>query len=176
LNNAKPPTVDDYDKATKIAEEAFQVAGKKVKIEKQTTIAAVVGVADKKSRCGVIYRNPKRSTTFNFTLEPKHEDIDGEITIGKPAEPHTCLNMSAAFLEGIQLAFTVGRLNAIVESRGLLRTSPEAKQAQAAQMRIGRLNAEIKNYDNMFDIKYRPERPDLFEVVRDTEEIFSETQ
>lgn len=159
---------DDYDKATKIAEDIFMRAGKAVKIEKQTTIAAVIGVADRKSRCGVIFRNPKRATTFNFTIEPKNEPHS------KPADPTHCLNMTGAYLEGIQLAFTVGRLNVMIESRKLSKTSPEAKQAQAAQLRIGRLNAEIKNYENMFDLKYRPERPDLFNVIRDTESVLDD--
>lgn len=159
---------DDYDRATKIAEDAFLQAGKAVQIVKETTIAAVIGVTDKKARCGLIFRNPKHSTTFNFTLMPQ------EIATArdpKPAEPHICMNMCAAFLEGIQLAFTVGKLNYAVEANQLTKASAEYRQAQAAQRRIGRLNSEIKNYENMYDATYRPEQPDLFMVIKDSQEV-----
>jgi hypothetical protein len=158
---------EEYDEAVKIAEQAFLKAGRAVRIDKQTNIAAVIGVNNKKSRCGLVQRNPRRSTTFNFTLEPKLDEMTGKTMI---ADPHTCLNMCAAFLEGIQLSFTIGRLNLEIRHKQLSRTDPMTRQANAAQLRIGRLNGEIKGYRNLYETKFRPEQPDFMMIVEDTEE------
>ena len=83
-----------------------------------------------------------------------------------------CLNMSAAYLESIQLAFKAGQLSAKSKAYNMSRAAPESLQAERARRRIGRLNAEIKSYENRFDIRYRPERPDVFQIMDDTEVRF----
>jgi dsDNA-binding SOS-regulon protein len=160
---------DEYDKAVSIAENIFLQAGKAVKIEKDTNIAAVISVADTKARCGLIMRGAKRPSTFSISLD----STTATATIKKP-EAHMCLNMSAAFLEAIQLAFVAGQIKAKTAVFGLTKASDEARQAEHARKRIGRLNAEIKSYENMFNVRYRPERPDLFHIIDEAYTMFVE--
>ena len=162
---------DEYDEAVKIAEGVFLKAGKAVEIEKETNIAAVIGVSDFKARCGLILRGPQKSSTFNFSFDPKNDGVAGA---EKPF-PHICLNMCAAFLEGIQLAFLVGRLKALIRNKNLSKSSEESRQMTSASRRIGRLNSEIKSYENTFEVRFRPERPDMFQIIEDTERMFLES-
>jgi hypothetical protein len=158
---------DEYDKAVLIAEDIFLQAGKAVKIDKDTNIAAVISVTDSRARCGLIMRGAKRPSTFSISLENNSDTK----AIKRP-EPHMCLNMSAAFLEAIQLAFVAGQLKAKIVAYKLTKASDEARQAEHARKRIGKLNAEIKSYENMFNVRYRPERPDLFHIIDETYMMF----
>lgn len=160
---------DEYDKAVEIAENIFLQAGKAVKIEKNTNIAAVISTADTRARCGLIMRGAKRPSTFSISFE-NNEQVAG---VKKP-EAHMCLNMSAAFLEAIQLAFVAGQIKAKTEVFHLTRASEEARQAEHARIRIGKLNAEIKSYENTFNVRYRPERPDLFHIIDEAYAMFLE--
>lgn len=157
---------DEYDNAIKIAEDIFKQAGKSVKIDKDTNIATVVNVSDTKARCGLILRGAQRSSTFSISLEAKNDD-----TTMKP-QAHVCLNMSAAYLEAIQLAFKSGQITALIEVYEHTKASPEAKQLQETNHRIGRLNAEIRSYESRFNIRYRPESPDVFQIADETREKF----
>ncbi|MCB1538449.1 MAG: hypothetical protein H6865_05410 [Rhodospirillales bacterium] len=148
---------DEYDRAVKIAEDAFNMAGRGVTIDHNTTIAMVIGAMAESARVGLIYRNPRRSTTFNFTAESK-----GSIFTKSAAmpEPHQCLLVAAAWLELVQLAVTVGFFQA---KRGT--TLTEAPGMEAAQRRLGRLNAEITQFEESFNTRYRPERPDMLDLI-----------
>jgi len=113
----------------------------------------------------VILRAPERTTTFNFTVLSK----DQEINIPQ------CLSVSAAFLEGIQLAFMVG-MNVFKIRVGIFdRGSHDEKQTKEGQRRLGRLNAEIASMDSAFDVRYRPEKPEFYRIVSEAEDLANRT-
>src|SRR5690606_21213880 len=126
-------------------------------IEHQATIAMVVGAMNDRTRIGLIYRNPRRSSTFNFSIEPRLDAI----TRDRPAaEPHQSLLHAAAWLELVQLAVTVGFYNA--KKGGALEDAPPLDQAQR---RLGRLNAELQQFEESFDVQYRPDRPYMMDLI-----------
>lgn len=149
---------DEYDRAVSIAEAAFNQAGRGVRIDHQTTIAMVLGAATDKSRIGLIYRNPQHSSTFNFVIEPG----TGNKTKIKAANagPHQILMHAAAWLELVQLAVAAGFYKA--KRADLIADLPPV---QAVQNRLGKLNSEIENFENMYMTGYRPERPNMMDLI-----------
>ena len=150
---------DDYERAVKMAEEAFQDAGKPVTIEHETNVALVVSISPKQARCGVILRGAGNTTTFNFTAK---EYRGKEVTISQ------CLGVCAAFLEGIQLAFAVGMGKRKIHHE-IIEDKEEEKRLYDSEKRIARLNQAISHFDMVLDVNYRPERPDLYRRVVEAE-------
>lgn len=150
---------DEYDRAVSIAESAFNMAGRGVTIDHNSTIAMVIGAMSDKTRVGLMFRNPRRSTTFNFAIDPKKTSITRDVAI---AQPHQCLLQAAAWLELVQLSVTVGFYRA---RRG--GAMDDAPTLEAAQRRLGRLNAEIVQFEESFDVHYRPERPDMMALIEE---------
>lgn len=145
---------DEYDRAIPMAIEIFKQAGKDVQINHDVNIASVVGSTEDRSRCGLILRAPEKTTTFNFTMNTNQE---------KKFQPslHHGLELSAIYLEAIQLAVSTGYVEAQIE-QGLIReTSEKGQKVKASYHRIGRLNTSIESFETMYDIRYRPEKPDF---------------
>lgn len=156
----------DYGQSVPLAEEAFHKAGKGVQIEHDSNIALVVHIAPKLAKVGVILRGAARTATFNVQAKPRG---GAALRISPP------LSVSAAFLEGIQLAFQVGTAR-IRRHFGLLEPgSPEAQKLSEGETRLGRLNAAIRQFDQTHDVFYRPERPEFHKIVVDAEDIARKT-
>jgi hypothetical protein len=153
---------DDYSGSIALAEEAFKKAGKVVTIEHDANIALVVNITGELARCGVILRGADKTTTFNFTAKPYG---------GNKPKISQCLTVSAAFLEGIQLAFQIG-MGQAKRSYDLIESdSDENKKIDAGEKRISRLNGAILQFERMLDVTYRPERPNLFEYIEEAKEV-----
>ncbi len=155
---------DEYDRAVDIAEGAFNMAGRGVSIDHETTIAMVIGALAEKTRIGLIYRQPRHNTTFNFSVDAKQGAVR---EIAHP-QPHQCLMHAAAWLEIIQLAVNSGYFKA---KKGLTRMG--APPLEIAQQRLGKLNAELQQFEEMFLVRYRPERPDILTLIDDVESYAS---
>ncbi len=151
---------DSYDSSVVIAEDAFTQMGKEVSIDYESNIGLVVFIEKGQGRCGIILRNSERNSTFNFRLERTAE---------REVSAVQCLNVCAAFLEGIQLAFTIGVANEKCRLRLISKVSPEVILAKSARRRLGRLNAEIRTFENTMPVSYRPERPEFGELVSEAE-------
>jgi hypothetical protein len=152
-----------YEKSLKIAEDAFRQAGKLVEITYDGNIAMVMNIADEEGKVGLILRGPNRTTTFNFTARKKQD---------RQVKPSQCLSAAAAFLEGIQMTFMVGMVAYKVKHSMLDKKSPEAKQGNEAGQKLARLKGAVDQFEKLFDVSYRPERPDLGQMV-DSAELFA---
>lgn len=158
-----------YEKSLSIAEDAFKQAGKLVTIDYNANLALNVHIGHDKGRCGIILRGPSRTTTFNFTAVPTEGGDEAYVKVAP------CLQASAEFLEVIQLAFMAGVTKKRLEYEMIDRHSDEAVKAKDAQYRLGALNREIRQFEELYDISYRPERPDIQQIVADAEH-FAETR
>lgn len=148
-----------YETSLELAESAFAHMGKKVTITHDSSIGMVFTVKHHKARCGLILRNPNKRTTFNYNAEV----IDDAINIPQ------ALTVSAAFLEAIQLCFNMGMINEKIRVGVIDSFSTEAKKGEAARKRLEFLKAEISNFENRYDVKYRLEKPDFGLIVQDAE-------
>lgn len=152
----------DYAKAVAVAEDAFRQAGKAVNIKHESNVALVMHITAKEGKCGIISRGPNRTTTFNFVAKKK---------AGRNVKVSQCLSASAAFLEGIQLAFRVGMTNMKVHYELIENTSNEAHQGKDASQKLGRLNGAITQFENLLDVSYRPDRPSLADMIDQAEDF-----
>lgn len=156
----------DYEESVAIAENAFKQAGKSMKIDHDANVALIVKIKnneeEREARCGVIVRSAGRTTTFNYTVAPKKAD-------GEMITAPTLLTVSAAFLEGIQLAFTVGMLNKKREIGFIVKYTEEDRKAEKSTSRLINLNTAISRIEQKFLITYRPERPHFAEMVNEAE-------
>lgn len=150
----------EYDKAIPIAKDLFQQSGKAMAIDHRVNIAAVIGTSETQSRCGLILRGATNTSTFNFSIKPKMGTDQKTIPV------KTGLDITAAFLEGIELAFKVGRLK-----RNTGNAVENGQFETAAYNRIGRLNRFIEDKESFYDIFYRPEKPDLIHLMRQSQNI-----
>jgi hypothetical protein len=77
--------------------------------------AMVVRQEELLTTCGIIIRNPMRTSDLRFSLEKSSGGV----------EPSTAMNLCAAYLEGIQLSVTHGISNAKLEQGLVHYQSPE---------------------------------------------------
>jgi hypothetical protein len=156
---------EEYDRAIVIAEDIFKQAGKSVNIDHQINIAFVIGAMEKQARCGLILRVPNSTSTFNFQIAHLKGENDTPVETVLPE--HIGFELAADFLEGIQLSVTSAFTEQQIKNKKIQPLSPEAKKMHASFKRIGRLNASISAFENMYAIKYRPERPDFTQILED---------
>ena len=155
-----------YDESVAFAEGAFLQAGKSMKIDHDSNVALIVSIKDDEAKCGVILRGAPRKTTFNYTVKRRRQGDD-------PVRAPTILTMAAAYLEGIQLAFTVGMINR-KRSIGLIeKYSDEGRKGKRGTERLLNLNNAIETLERKYAVQYRPDRPDFQKTVREAEEFAS---
>jgi len=152
----------DYEKAVEVAEDAFKHAGKLVNIEHDANVALLVTVTEDEGKCGIIVRGPTRTTTFSFTAKKRP---------ARHVRPSSCLSASAAFLEGIQLAFQVGMIHQKIKYDLIGKSSEEAHKGEDAAQKLYRLNSAITQFEGMYEVRYRPEKPNFKDMVEEAEEF-----
>ncbi|MEM6780236.1 MAG: hypothetical protein AAF569_00060 [Pseudomonadota bacterium] len=152
-----------YKESIEFAEEAFKKAGKDVHIEYDSNIALVVAFKSDEAKCGVILRSANRTTTFNFTAKKKPN--------GSSVRVSQSLTVSAAFLEGIQLAFQAGMYNKKKAYKLIEQYSDDDRKGKRTVERVGSLNRAINKYEMLYDVTYRPERPNFSKAIIDAEEV-----
>lgn len=154
---------ENYSASVSFAETAFQRAGRAMKIEHDSNVALIVSVKDDEAKGGVILRGANRKTTFNYTVKKKRTGEDVRVP--------TILTVSAAFLEGVQLAFSVGMSNR-KRSVGLIeKYSDDDRKGKRGAERLVNLSSAIEGLERKYVVQYRPDRPDFPHMVREAEEF-----
>lgn len=155
---------ESYAESVSFAEKAFHQAGKEMKIEHNSNIALIISIKDHEAKCGVILRGANRKTTFNYNVKARRMG-------GEDIRIPTILTVSAAFLEGVQLAFSVGMINKKREYNLVEKYSDEDRKGKRGTDRLANLNTAIEGIERKYSIQYRPDRPDFRTMVRDAEEF-----
>lgn len=152
-----------YGDSVAFAEKAFQTAGKAMKIEHDSNIALILSIKQDEAKCGVILRGANRKTTFNYTVKKSKS--------GDVVRIPTILTVSAAFLEGVQLAFSVGMINR-KRAVGLIeKYSDEDRKGKRGAERLTNLSNAIEGLERKYMVQYRPDRPDFPQMAREAEEF-----
>ena len=154
----------EYAQSIDFAEDAFSKAGKDVNINHDSNVALILATTNEQAKCGIIVRAASGTTTFNYTATPN-------LRYKKPIHAHTTLTVSAAFLEGVQLAFHVGLMNKRLEYGLIEKFSDDDRQFKRATTRLTNLDRAIGTYEQQFNVTYRPERPTFKEMVEKAEDI-----
>ncbi len=154
---------DNYSQSVAFAEKAFQQAGKEMKIEHDSNIALIVSIKDDEAKCGVILRGANKKTTFNYSVKQRKN--------GDPVRIPTILTVSAAFLEGVQLAFGVGMANKKRQVALIEKFSDDDRKGKRGAERLVNLSSAIEGLERKYNVNYRPDRPDFPQMVREAEDF-----
>lgn len=154
----------DYDNSLRVAEELFSRAGRPVTISHDSSIATTFQVGDTRGKTGLILRGAQRTTTFILNGERRDASM-------KAVSPVHFINTAAAFLEGIQLSFVVGSGNEKMRHQIITAYSDEGMALSSARNRLAEVNATILTFENLFDVHYRPEKPNFAELVISAENV-----
>ncbi|MCK5658903.1 MAG: hypothetical protein KAH96_03380 [Alphaproteobacteria bacterium] len=145
-------TIDNYDATMEVTESALKQIGHAMRIDHASNVAAILTDTGDSMRCGIIQRTSRKDTTFSFT--------------GTGGDRHNrivqFIGIAAAYLELFNLRFTIRTLQEKIRSGEIKKVSPESNQIRAAIVRQSALNKAIFSHEEIYDIKYRPARPDLF--------------
>lgn len=143
-----------YDASMKLAENLFNRVGKKVSIVPEESIAATFAMTKAHGRSALVLRGAQKTTTFTFSGESR--DFPS-----REVNPVHFINAAAAFLEGIQLAFTIGSGNEKLRRDMISPYSPDGLMITSARTRLSETGAAIRTFENLHTVHYRPERPDF---------------
>ncbi len=152
---------ESYDKSIALAKSAFSQAGKEVDIEFDSNVALVCALTRIEARCSMIIRGPGNTYTFNCTFKPDEGEKKINIVHG--------LSLSADILEAVQLCYRVGENNALLDMGQIKKFSDEYDLTNAAKKRIHEVNIQISSMENIYAIRYRPERPNFDHIIEMTE-------
>lgn len=145
-------SVDNYDQTMEVTESALKQIGRAMRINHSSNVATVFTDSGDTMRCGIIHRSDGKDTTFNFhaTGGEKHNRITQSISI------------AAAFLEAINLRFVTKSLQDKMRRGEIAKISPEAHKLRGATARMVAIHKGISSFEEAYEVKYRPEKPDLF--------------
>jgi hypothetical protein len=155
-----------YDDSVKFAEQAFHEAGKAMKIDHDSNIALIISVKEDEAKGGVILRGAHKKTTFNYTAKRRAG--------GENIRIPTMLTVSAAFLEGVQLAFSVGMGNTKRIAGFIEKFSDEDRKNKRGAERLINLNTAIESFEKKYYVSYRLDRPNFAKMVREAEDLAQE--
>ncbi|MEM6811182.1 MAG: hypothetical protein AAF549_01820 [Pseudomonadota bacterium] len=155
---------NNYQQSIKLAEDIFAKAGKQVIIKHDSNIALVLQTKPDIAKCGIIIRAASGTTTFNYTTKLRYS-AQAKITA------YTILTAAASFLEAVQLSFTIGLLKRKIDFGMIKRHSEDEQKFKKSETRLGNLNRAIKGYEEKYDVFYRPDKPDFFEMVTKANEF-----
>lgn len=153
----------EYIEALPFAEKIFQQAGKTVKIDYDANVAMIVSVKPDEAKGGIVLRGANKKATFSFRASKKDTARAEEL------RPPTVLSVCAAYLEGMQLTFQVGFLNAKSALGMIEKFSDEYRRMDRSTRRIGALNRACLQFNKDFTVTYRPERPDFQRYIADAQ-------
>lgn len=148
----------NYDLNVMLAAETFNAAGHPgMSIDHNSNVALILNLIEDQARCGLIYRHPKRTTTFSFSATPG-ENADRSLK----DDLARILEVSADFLESIQLCYAI----AADSSKGL---DQDYDKQSSLKKRLLDLRNNIDRFEEMLTVTYRPERPDFARFLQEAE-------
>jgi hypothetical protein len=147
-------TIDNYDATMEVTESALKQIGRAMRINHSSNVATVLTDSGDTMRCGIIHRARGKDTTFNFTAE-------GGETHNRIVQ---CISIAAAFLEALNLQFVVQSLQEKNKRGEIPKVSKEANQLRGATARLITLDKGIMSFEDIYKVKYRPEKPKFFDV------------
>lgn len=149
----------DYEQAVTLAENAFKKAGKQVRIDHEAKIASIVEYTKDVTKCGIIMRSPKRTTTYNIRVTAR-DKIHGHIL---PA-----LDLCSEYLEGMHHSFMVGHHESLLHKREARSSHQSEMIISGARTRMYKIQRRVRELEGLSEIHYRPEKPSFKQIIHDT--------
>jgi hypothetical protein len=145
-------TNDNYDAVPAVAEKAFKQLGREIKVKHNANVAATFNDHESIMKCGIVHRIGGQAKAINFIAE------------GGSAENRIVQSLAtaSAFLEGLNLQMAVRELRGKIRDNEITPASPEGARLRSAAARMMVLNKAIESFEEIYDVKYRPAKPEIF--------------
>lgn len=143
-------TVENYDASMQVTQGALKSLGKSVQINHSTTVAAVFTDTGEHLRVGIILRQAGKDSTFNITAaggEPNSRVVQ-------------TLGIAATLLEAINLRHIIDGIEAKAGTKKA--GASDAAQLRNATARLVSLDKSITDFEELYEVRYRPEKPVFF--------------
>jgi len=144
---------DDYDHTKDVAEYALQQLGKNIVITHYNNMAVSIADVPDLLKCGIVNRSNRGDVVFNFLMAGNSPRID---------RISHAFYMAAAYIESINLAHMIKMCNNPELARMAGIGPNRSGRAKASRLRLLTLDEEIKRIEELYDVKYRPEKPMIF--------------
>jgi len=148
-------TLDNYDTTMGVTESALKQIGHAMRINHNSNVAAVFTDNGDSMRCGIIHRSDKKDVAFNFTA------VNGQ----QQTRIVQSFGATAAYLEAFNLRFVIHMLRNKIRMGEAKTVSPENNQIRAAITRQSAISRAILSFEEVYDVKYRPAKPDFFSEI-----------
>lgn len=147
-------TLDNYEGVKNITAGMLKQAGREMNITHSTNVAVLFAENGSNMRCSVMHRARGSNTTFNFIVEDR---TPGE-RIAKS------LTMSSNFLEALNLHYLAKQWKEKFDKEKGKKDFTLLKKARDAVARLIILEQEVFDFENHYNVKYRPERPNCYGI------------
>lgn len=145
-------SVDNYDATMTLTEKVLGHLGQDAHIEHTAKVASVFTDDGVQMRCGVIHRADGKDTTFSFTASGG--EVYSRVMQG--------FLIAASFLEATDIRYYMREIQKKLHTGELTKASPEMAKYNAGPQRLKDLRLGLQAFEEHFDVRYRPEKPNVF--------------
>jgi len=146
--------IDDYDNTMRVTEGAFERLGKAVSITHTSNVAAIISDNGTSLRCGIIARDDGHDAVFNFTTAGGAAGVRIVQSFGH----------AASLLEALSLRRITRELKEKLGTGFATKNTVEKAQLALATGRLVTLDKSTKEFEKIYMVKYRPEKPAFFRI------------
>lgn len=145
----------NYDDALQVTEQALNRLGKNVRIAHTSNVAGVFTGSGEMVRCSLIHRSRGGDSLFSLTAS-------GVVRLYSGVAQALCT--AAAFLEGLDLRYTLRTARENLQNLEEEAAAREKLKIQHSMARQVALMSEISLLEQVYNVKYRPEKPDFIKA------------
>lgn len=151
----------NYDVNVFMAGETLRAGGHPdMDIDHTSNVALIMNLNENLARCGLIYRHPRRTTTFSFTAAPNPNGATKARPLAK--EVPAILEAAADLLESVQICYAI----AAETAKGI----EQNFETQAVMKeRLAYLRSGLDGFESGPLVTYRPERPDMNRFLQEAQ-------
>ena len=155
----------DYSGVSHILDSMLERAGKKFHVEYDSEAATKIEGNNAKAVISIIRRGPDQKEVLKMQVKRKQS---------RDIRLSPCLTSAAAIIEAYQLGFFVARVNEMMHHAKLTLAHKEAVQGDHASRRILRMEEAQEEFEEMYDVVYKPKSPDFEHFSKDVAKYFDE--
>lgn len=153
----------DYSAVVHVLEAMFERAGRPVKVTYDGEPVMKLNGNSREARLNVIRRGPNGKEVLKSQIKRK---ATRDVRISP------CLTAAAAIFEAYQLGFYVAKVNEMMHHAKLTLSNPEAVQGDHASRRITRMEEALEEFEEMYNVAYRPKAPNFEHFSKDVAKHF----
>ena len=148
----------DYSAVVHTLEAMFDKAKRPIHIDYDPDPVVKLNGNGREARLNIVRRGPKGKEIVKMQIKRKET---------RDVRMSPCLTAAAAVVEAYQLGFFVAKVNEMMHHAMLTLSNPEAVQGDHASRRITRMEEALEDFEQMYNVAYRPKAPNFEHFSKD---------